>query len=387
MKELIIKGGSVVLPDSIADDTDVLVRDGKVAGVGMGLLSEGVDKIDARGFFVAPGLIDIHIHGGAGTSCESPTQKGMSDMSLTLARLGTTAFLPTIGALPFDSTLSALSEIADSKGDVTGAEIPGIHMEGPYLNPKRAGAQRLDAIREYSPGELNSYIEASSGCLKIMSLAPEMPGGMKLIEELSKNGVIPGAVHTDADYDTAIKAIGHGLMLTCHTFNAMRPIHHRAPGIVAAALLSNDIFCEFIADGFHVSPPIIEMAYRMKGPDKMLLVSDACGVLGLPDGDYEFSGLPMRLEGGRVTLKDSDVLSGSALPLMDGVKNLHENSLLFIPHIFKASSLNPARLLGLDDRLGSITVGKDASLVLLDERLNVIRVWVRGVEIDLLTGE
>jgi N-acetylglucosamine-6-phosphate deacetylase len=383
MSDILISAGKLILPDRIYEAGDVLVRDGKIAVVGRNIKPGAARIIDARGMYVAPGLIDTHIHGAMGHMSETATLDGMKEISMVLARFGTTAFLPTVGALPEDVTQKALTVIAESKPLVGGAEIVGIHMEGPYLNPERAGAQNLDFLRTYKAGELKEYVDASKGILKIMSLAPEIPGGMKLIEELGAHGIIAGAVHTDATFADAVEASSRGLCLSCHTFNAMRPIHHREPGIVTFALLSDSLFSEFVADGFHLDLPILEMAYRMKGPDKMILVSDSVGALGLPEGDYEFFGVPCTVAGGKVMLTGTDYLAGSASPLIAGVRNLYKNTSIGLPHIFRAASQNPATLLRIDDRLGSIMVGKDAHLLILNEDLDIITVLIGGKEVSL----
>lgn len=383
MGDFLIYGGRLILPDTIYDDGDVLIRDGKITDIGRRIAGGNIERVDARDHFVAPGLIDIHIHGAMGVMSESATTEGLMDVSVGLAKMGTLAFLPTVGSMPEDLTIKALSVIADVMGSEEGAEILGIHMEGPYLNPKRAGAQMQGAIKNYRMGELKKYIEASNSKIKIMSLAPEIDGGITLIEELLENGMVPGAVHTDATFQEAIDAINRGLRLTCHTFNAMRPINHREPGICTAALIFDTLFSEFIADGFHLSFPILEMAYRMKGPEKMVLVSDAVGALGIPPGDYDFFGVSCHVEGGKVTISGTDQLAGSASPLLFGVKNVYKKTSINLPHIFRAASLNPAAVIGIDDRLGSITVGKDANLLLLDDNLDIIRLFIGEKSISL----
>ncbi len=210
-----------------------------------------------------------------------------------------------------------------------------------------------------------------------MGLAPEMPGAVDLIDDLVGAGVVPGAVHTDATYDEAVSAFKRGLRLACHTFNAMRPVHHREPGIAVAALLAPDVFCEFIADGFHLALPMVELAYRVKGPERMIIVSDAVAP-GVPEGDYDFFGTKTRVEAGRVFFPENGVLAGSASPLLAGVRNLHARAAIPLAHIIRAASLNPATLIGRDKEVGSIAVGKQADLLLLDESLDILRVWIGG---------
>jgi N-acetylglucosamine-6-phosphate deacetylase len=382
--DTLIRGGTVILPDRLEEERDVLIAGDTISAVGRGLDGENVKIIDARGRYIAPGLIDIHIHGAAGYMSEMATEEGMVEMSLALARHGTVGFLATVGASPFEDTLSVLSTISGAADSVPGAKILGIHMEGPYLSLMRAGAQRQDAIRTYrkNSGDITAYVDASEGRVRVMSLAPEIPGGLDLIEDLTAENIIAGAVHTDATFDQIVEATARGLQLTCHTFNAMRPLHHREPGAIAAALLLDSLYAECIGDGFHLAMPIVEMAYRLKGPDRMILVSDSVGALGLPDGEYEFFGVKCIVGEGKVMIAGSDLLAGSASPLMTGIRNLANHTAIPLAHVFRAASLTPARLLGMDKSRGSITVGKEASLLVLDHELNIEEVFVAGRSIQ-----
>ena len=380
MRDTVITGARIILPDSISEPKEVLISGGTIAAVGTGFERTAADVLDVRGAYLCPGLVDIHIHGAAGVMCDTAGPDDLETISGVLARLGTTSFLPTTTSSPAGMTAAALSTIREAADRVTGARILGVHMEGPYLNPSRAGAQRPDALKVYSQGQLNHYLTAAGGLLKIMGLAPEVPGGMELIDDLVGAGIVPGAVHTDATYEEALQAIGRGLRLACHTFNAMRPIHHREPGIAVAALLAPDVFCEFIADGFHLAAPMIELAYRAKGSSRMILVSDAVA-LGVPEGDYNLFETTVRIEAGRVFFPETGVLAGSASPLMAGIRNLRTHTTIPLAHIVRAASLNPATLIDRDQEVGSIAVGRQADLLLLDEKLDILKVWVGGREI------
>lgn len=377
MKDLIISNARVILPDTITRPADVLIAGGVIAAIGAGLKTRQAEVFDSRGAYLCPGLVDIHIHGAAGVMCDRARPVDLAAMSTALARLGTTSFLATVASSGPDMTLGVLAAVRDFIDRPDGARILGVHMEGPYLNPVRAGAQRPEALRTYSKGELATYLDAAGGRLCIMSLAPEIPGATDLIDDLVGAGVVPGAVHTDATYDQGVTAFRRGMRLACHTFNAMRPIHHREPGIAVAALLASDVFCEFIADGFHLALPMIELAYRAKGPERMIIVSDAVAP-GVQDGDYDFFGITTRVQEGRVFFPETGVLAGSASPLMAGVKNLHAHTTIGPAHIIRAASLNPAVLIGRDDELGSIAVGKRADLLLLATNLDILKVWIGG---------
>jgi N-acetylglucosamine-6-phosphate deacetylase len=377
VSDLVITNARVILPDTVTEADDILVSGGVIAAIGPGLARGRADVLDAKDAYLCPGLVDIHIHGAAGVMCERAGARELGAMSMVLARLGTTSFLATISSSERDMTIGVLSAVREASAAVEGARILGAHLEGPYLNPVRAGAQRPDVLRTYSKGELSGYLDAAGGALSIMSLAPEMPGGTDLIDDLVRAGVVPGAVHTDATYDEAVGAFKRGLRLACHTFNAMRPVHHREPGIAVAALLAPDVFCEFIADGFHLALPMVELAYRVKGSERMIIVSDAVAP-GVPEGDYDFFGTKTRVEAGRVFFPENGVLAGSASPLLAGVRNLHSRAAIPLAHIVRAASLNPAALIGQDKEVGSIVVGRQADLLLLDEGLDILRVWIGG---------
>jgi N-acetylglucosamine-6-phosphate deacetylase len=377
LKDLVITNALVILPDTVTRGDDVLVSGGAIAAIGTGLAQGQAEVFDAGGAYLCPGLVDIHIHGAAGVLCDRAGVMELGTMSMALARLGTTSFLPTLNSSPRDTTMEVLSAIREAAGTPGGARILGAHMEGPYLNPNRAGAQRRDALRTYSKGELSGYLDAAGGLLRIMSLAPEVPGASDLIDDLVEAKVVPGAVHTDATYDEGVASFKRGVRLACHTFNAMRPVHHREPGIAVAALLASEVFCEFIADGFHLALPMIELAWRVKGPDRMIIVSDAVAP-GVPDGDYDIFGTTTRVQGGKVFFPDSGVLAGSASPLAAGVRNLHAGTKIPPAHIIRAASLNPAILIGRDREVGSIAVGKWADLLLLDRNLDILKVWIGG---------
>lgn len=381
-----IKGGRLIREDGLIEDMDVLLSDGKIAAVEKSgnkkIDATGAEIVIATGHYISPGFFDIHIHGAMGAMSEVATPEGMEKISETLARFGTTAFLPTLGASPHEETVRLLNIIAGAKGSVKGAEIIGINMEGPYLSPQWTGAQRVDSIRKYNKEELKEYIDAADRLITVMGLAPEVEGGMELIDALKVEGIVACAVHTDATFDQTMEAVKHGLRLTGHTFNAMRPIHHREPGIITAAMLTDELYSEFIADGFHTYTPIIEMAHRLKGDKRIVLVSDSVGAVGIPDGDYEFFGMMCKVGNGRVTIGDTDILAGSASPLLFGVKNLFKNSEIPLHKIVRMATLTPAELIGVDNRLGSIDVGKDASVILLNDEMEAVRVWVRGKEIE-----
>ena len=260
-----------------------------------------------------------------------------------------------------------------------GAKMLGIHMEGPYLSPEMAGAQIVSAMRKPSLDELAQYMEASRGLVKIMTLAPELDGALEVISSLRERGIVAAAGHSNATFGQIRKAVDVGLTHISHTFNAMRGLHHREPGVVGAALAMDLLTTELICDGHHVAPATVSVVMRCKPRDKVVLITDAVAALGLPEGDHDFLGMPVTVKGGAVRLKHSDNLAGSILTLNVAVKNVFEwFGNIPLREIFMMASLNPARVIGLQGTKGEISVGKDADIILMDEHFEVTLTMVEG---------
>jgi N-acetylglucosamine-6-phosphate deacetylase len=378
--DVLLKNGAVVLADTVLFKSDVLVKDGKVAEVGPDLRRpRGAEQIDASGRHIAPGFIDLHIHGAAGHMFELADQAGYAGIAATLARFGTTGFLATLAAMPHDNTLSAIGNARDFARSREGARLLGIHMEGPYMNPEMAGAQLVSAIRPPSVRELTEYKEACGELLKIMTLAPELDGALEVISALRQYGAVAAAGHSNATFNDIRNAVTAGLTHVSHTFNAMRGLHHREPGLVGAALAMDLLTTELICDGHHVAPATVSVVMRCKPRDKVVLISDAVAALGLPEGDHDFLGIPVLVKDGAVRLKHSDNLAGSVLTLNIAVKNVFQwFGNIALREIFMMASLNPARVIGLQDRKGQIAVGKDADIILMDEYYDIALTMVEG---------
>jgi len=378
--DILFKNGAVVLADTVLFKSDVLVKENKIAEVGPDLRRpRGAELIDATGHHIAPGFIDLHIHGAVGKMFEFADADGYADIATLLAEFGTTGFLATIAALPHENTLSAIRTAKEFSKNSTGAKMLGIHLEGPYLNPEVPGAQLVSAIRPPSLDELGQYRQAAGKLLKIMTLAPEVDGALELISTLRQHGIVSAAGHSNATFEQIRNAIPVGLTHIAHTFNAMRALHHREPGVVGAALAMNLLTTELICDGHHVHPAAADIVLRCKPRDKVVLISDAVAALGLPEGDHDFLGIPVSVKGGVVRLKHSDNLAGSVLTLNAAVKNVFQwFGTVPLREIFLMASLNPARVAGLDDSKGQIAVGKDADVVLVDEHFDVTLTMVEG---------
>lgn len=378
--DILFKSGAVVMADTVLFKSDVLVKDGKIAEVGPDLrVPRQAEVIDASGHHIAPGLIDLHIHGALGQMFELADVDGYAKISRMLGAFGTTGFLATLAVLPHENTLSAINTAKEFSSNLEGARMLGIHMEGPYLNPEAAGAQLVSAMRQPYIDEFVEYRQAAGDLLKIMTLAPELDGAMELISLLKQHDIVASAGHSTATFDQIKNAVQAGLSHISHTYNAMRGLHHREPGVVGAALAMDLLTTELICDGHHVHPAAANVVLRCKPGDKVVLISDAVGAMGLPDGDHDFLGIPVSIKDGVVRLKHSDNLAGSVLTLNVAIKNVFEwYGSIPLREVFLMASLNPARVIGMDGLKGQIAVGKDADIILMDENFDITLTMVEG---------
>jgi N-acetylglucosamine-6-phosphate deacetylase len=334
--------------------------------------------IDAQGAYVAPGLVDVHIHGYNGVDVSDNDPDDIRKMARGLLANGVTAFLPTTLTVAWETLESVCCHVRklmeeSLSPDFDGAQIAGMHMEGPFINPAKKGAQNEAYILKPDADKVLPFRDV----IKVITFAPEMPGGLEFTRRLRQETNIALSIgHTSANFDQAMDAIHAGVMRSTHTFNAMTPLMHRDPGVVGAAL-NSDIYTELIPDTFHVSKGIFPMMTRLKG-NKLVLITDALRSAGMPDGEYENGGQVFVLKGIECRLKDGTI-AGSVLKLNQGVRNLRDYGYLPLYAAVRAASLNAAESAHLDDRKGSLTPGKDADIILMDEDCNVLRTIVRGV--------
>ena len=379
---LLVRAGTVVTPAGLQPETDVRVDDGVITRVDRALSDSNAEVIDARGLLVAPGFIDVHIHGAGGAMCEAGDPDQIETISRTLVRFGTTGFLATIATLALAPLRAAVEAVATTVGHEPGARILGIHLEGPYLNPGRAGAQAVAWMRAPSIEEFDALQGLSGGLIKLVTIAPEIDGALPFIREVRARGVVVSAGHsnaTEAEMELAVQA---GVSHVTHLFNAMRELHHREPGIAGVALTDDRLSVELICDGHHLSEHAVDLALRCKPAQRVVLASDAVGALGLPDGDYEMFGVRCVVANGAVRLRAGGQLAGSCLTLDRAVRNIHGwKARLPLDDLLHMGSWNPARALQLDQWRGSIVVGKEADLVLLDPGLEVVRTLRAGVSL------
>ncbi|QUJ69502.1 N-acetylglucosamine-6-phosphate deacetylase (plasmid) [Photobacterium sp. GJ3] len=327
-----------------------------------------------------PALIDTHVHGGAGADVMDATHEALETMSQYLARQGVGAFLATTVTAPLADIQNALKQVARSqKQGLSGAQLLGSYLEGPYFTPENKGAHPESLFRDPTPVELDQLIAASEGSLKVVALAPEHPDALTAIRHLKTRGLNVMLGHTAADYETTRAALDAGADGLVHCFNGMKGVHHREPGTVGAGLSHDTAAIELIADGHHVHPAVMKICCRC-APDRLVLVSDAMRAAGMPDGEYQLGEMTVTMKNG-VVKTASGGLAGSTLSLSTALQNMVTTADQPLEKAIEMASLIPARLLGIDDRLGSIAIGKTANLVALNTDLGVTSTWVQGQQV------
>ncbi|MGH4138878.1 N-acetylglucosamine-6-phosphate deacetylase [Clostridium sp.] len=335
---------------------------------------EEIQVIDAKGKYVSPGFIDIHIHGSGGYDTMDGTAEALKVISGTIAANGVTSYLPTTMTMDKDSIYSALDAIREAmKIENQGAKILGVHMEGPFINEKYKGAQKADNIIEPDYDIIKNYLDI----IKIITLAPEVDKDHSFIKKVKHNSEITLSIgHSDASYEEAIKAIEDGITHATHTFNAMTPLNHRKPGIVGA-IFSSDITCELIADMIHIHPAIFNILINAKQKDKIVLITDSMRAGCMKSGTYDLGGQKVIVENGAARLQNG-TLAGSVLTLNKGVENMLSHSSLEIYEAVAMASSVPAKVINIQDRKGSLEVGLDADIAIFDKNIDVCFTIVEG---------
>ncbi|BAK44170.1 N-acetylglucosamine-6-phosphate deacetylase [Eggerthella sp. YY7918] len=335
------------------------------------------EVLDASGCYVIPGLVDLHFHGSAGADVSDGDLEGLHKMGAYEASRGITAMCPATMTLPEDVLTRAGQAAAAYEPAANEAALVGINMEGPFISPSKVGAQNPDYVRNPTVDEFRRLQEAAGGLFKLVDIAPEEPGADDFIRELAGEVRISVA-HTCTDYDTAAHAFELGARQLTHLYNAMDPMHHRKPGPIPAAAERDDITAEIIADGVHIHPAMVRLAFNMFGDDRMILISDTLRAAGLEDGTYDLGGQDVTVKGPVATIENG-ALAGSVSDLMRCLYVAVYDMDIPLVSAVKAATINPARALGLDAERGSIDAGKIADAVLLDaETLEVKRVVLRG---------
>ncbi|MFJ8071971.1 N-acetylglucosamine-6-phosphate deacetylase [Peribacillus sp. NPDC096447] len=361
----------------------IKVADGKIAEVGP--VSQYKQDDDAKvitlspDYQVIPGAIDIHIHGASNSDAMDATHEALSTMAETLPKEGTTSFLATTMTQSTEAIESALLNAGKyiENQSQEHAEIIGIHLEGPFISPVRKGAQPEEHIVDPNVTLFKRWQEMAENQIKLVTLAPEQPNGLDLAAHLKATGVVASIGHSDATYDQIDEAIQAGTTHVTHLYNGMRGLHHREPGVLGAAYLRDELYVELIADGIHCRPEMIKLAYNQITSERMILITDSLRAKWLEKGTYDLGGQPVYVNETKATLSDG-TLAGSILKMNDAIKNTMEYTDCSMTDIIKMTAENPAKQLRIFDRKGSIQVGKDADLVILNDRLDVEMTFCRG---------
>lgn len=355
---------------------DVFIDNGKIIDIAAAINKEAVTVIDGTDHYVFPGFIDMHIHGSASVDTMDATDEAMHTMAKSLAKEGVTGFLATTMTQTPEAIEKALITIANFENDEDEAEVLGVHVEGPFISVHRVGAQPEEYIIPPTIELFNKWQKLSGNKIKEITVAPEAEGGFEFVEEVAKQGVVVSIGHSDSSYEEVEKAAKLGAKQGTHLYNQMRPFHHRDPGVVGGTLLIDTIMAEIIVDFIHSHPKAVDFAYRIKGADKIILITDAMRAKGVPYGDYDLGGQTVHVTEAGAHLPNG-ALAGSVLTMDLAIRNMKEATNCSLEELVAMSSTNAAQQMNLPHK-GTVTVGADADLVLLNKALNVQKTIKNG---------
>jgi N-acetylglucosamine-6-phosphate deacetylase len=356
----------------------VFVEGSHIVQIGQGMCTGFTDaaRLDLGGHILSPGLLDLHVHGALGHDTMDATPEALQQMARFYARHGVTAFLATTMSAPSKAIRLALENVAAAmRAGTGGATCLGAHVEGPYLDARHVGAQNPAHVRLADPQEYASFF--ATGAVKLLTLAPEYPENRELIPYALSHGIAVAAGHTRASYEEMQAAAEMGVTQVTHLFNALDPLHHRKPGAAGAALTLDGLYCQLIADNIHIHPAMLKLAVRAKGAQGIILVTDAMAGTGMPEGTYALGGLAVTVRQGEARLANG-ALAGSTLTLERGLRNIMAATGLSLREALPMATSVPARALGIEAYKGSLAVGQDADLIVVDADLHVRLSMVMG---------
>jgi N-acetylglucosamine-6-phosphate deacetylase len=385
----LLRHAAIVLPDRIVPRGSVLVENGLIAAIDESdaLKASGVETFDLAGATILPGFIDFHIHGAVGVDVMEATAEGLNEVSRYLASQGVTAWLPTFVPASDENYVSALWAIAESMKSSSGSEsmetssrpgarVLGVHYEGPFVNSAQCGALHVEYFKTYSsPADLDA-LPVAAEMVRMITLAPEVEGGVELVRELKRRDWVISIGHTRASLKLLDQALAAGAHHMTHFMNAMAPLHHRNPGPIAWGLANDSVDIDMIADGIHLHPFMLRLLLQLKGAKSISLISDAIAAAGKGDGDYNIWGETISVRNGR-TANASGSIAGSVISMLDAVRLLRSLGVSFFD-VAQMASTNPARLLNLSHECGSLEPGKRADLLALDASGNIALTLIGG---------
>jgi N-acetylglucosamine-6-phosphate deacetylase len=373
MKTLLLKNANVVLPDREVQGAAVLIEEGRIVSLEA---SQADEVLDLAGTTLLPGFIDVHIHGAVGVDVMEATPRGLREVSNYLASQGVTSWLPTLVPGSDENYASVAAVVSECLHDRDGARVLGLHYEGPFVNTAQCGALHTEYFKTYSaPSDLDA-LPVPQNAVHMITMAPEVDGGVELVRELKRRGWVISIGHTRAALEVLDQACDAGAHHMTHFMNAMAPLHHRNPGPIAWGLSRDDVTVDMIADGIHLDPFMLRVLLKIKGVGGISLISDAIAAAGKGDGDYEIWGETISVKNGR-TANAKGSIAGSVISMLDAVRLLRSLGVSYVD-LARMASLNPARLLGVDHECGSIEVGKRADLVALDQSDRLKSVLISG---------
>ena len=374
---MLLTGAAVVTPDGVIDDGWVEVAGERITAVGSGPAPAGAAATDVGGRWLVPGFVDVHVHGGGGSSYTTGDPDQARSVAALHRRHGTTTTFASLVTAPLPAMRRSITALADLVEDGT---LAGLHLEGPFLAATRCGAHDPASLRSPDHGELADLLAAGRGTVSHVTVAPELPGGLDLVRQLVDGGVVAAVGHSDATHEQAVAAFAAGARLATHLYNAMRPVHHREPGVVVAALEDDRVTVELINDGVHLHDAVVRSTFREVGAGRVALVTDAIVAAGMGDGVHGTGRRRIEVAGGAARLLGSPTIAGSTLTMDVAVRRAVQAGLP-LPEVARAAATTPARALGLDG-IGAITAGGRADVVVLDGDLEVVGVVARGRWVD-----
>lgn len=357
--------------------SDILIEGGRIVAFGAEVTAPGADVLDARGLWAGPGFVDVHVHGGGGFSFFNRDRANVTGYSAWAPRNGVTSFLVSTVGRDADETAGVFAALAPALGTENGAEALGFHLEGPFISSIRKGAFHAEMLRPPAVEEFVRYQEAAGGAIRQATFAPELPGALSLAKAIAASGGIPAVGHTDATAEEARAGFDAGARHVTHLFNAMRPLHQREGGPIAACLLEEGATCELICDGAHVAPEVLRLAYRVLGPTRTVVVTDNLHIAGTAEAGGTFGRQEITVSGATAVRADGTIV-GSVATMDQHFRNAIEFLGIDVATAFQLCSTNPARVAGAGHRKGSIDRGMDGDVVLLGQDLRVLATICRG---------